>query len=337
MDVDLLLADLKHKFAKLQENDALKRENTELRRGNAELKRENDALKRKNEQLQREIAKHQPKPNEVFYQKYLETKYNVGHFKSTHGISDLEGDDFIVEVKAWKQYKHVLGQIHAYNHNKSKRMIVYLFGDPVKQKDSVVELFIQHNIELWSINYLNGAFYEECLDGGHITRFIKENIKKIDLSGRHINSKEDLAKYVINRTQIKQRAEECGLQNVKFKIILDKIEDYTGIKEKTTGNRYNSIKYYGFLGLQLKNDEYEMFVNEHVAYSEGDYVQRSDLLTKFFNNKPVDNVLKSKTTDIFNNIFSRQFGETFIKTTLVNRVPLKGWRNIRLVENAYTQ
>lgn len=44
------------------------------------------------------------------------------------GISDLESETTVVEVKVVEKYHHALGQVLSYNFVLGKRMLVHLFG-----------------------------------------------------------------------------------------------------------------------------------------------------------------------------------------------------------------
>jgi hypothetical protein len=120
--------------------------------------------------LQLEVAdlKHQLQLNdetrlERFYQSYLEKKFNASHRKSQFGISDIETDHLIIEIKHWKNYKNSLGQALSYSHNTTKKKMVYFFGKKPKNLVHVLDLFRQYQVEVHHIDTINGEVVEEQL------------------------------------------------------------------------------------------------------------------------------------------------------------------------------
>lgn len=55
------------------------------------------------------------KRTESYYQRRLQLILGGGHAKTKHGISDIETDTTIYEIKQFKNYKQVVGQLKAYN------------------------------------------------------------------------------------------------------------------------------------------------------------------------------------------------------------------------------
>lgn len=122
--------------------------------------------------LQLEVGdlKHQLQLNdetrlERFYQGYLEKKFNASHRKSQFGISDIETDHLIIEIKHWKNYKNSLGQALSYSHNTTKKKMVYFFGKKPKNLVHVLDLFRQYHVEVHHLDTINGEVVEEQLVG----------------------------------------------------------------------------------------------------------------------------------------------------------------------------
>lgn len=64
-------------------------------------------LEERNVALEKRVLKMEDCPkSEVFYQRYLEDKYSAKHSKSAYGVTDLETEDSIIEIKNWKSYKN---------------------------------------------------------------------------------------------------------------------------------------------------------------------------------------------------------------------------------------
>jgi len=79
--------------------------------------------------LENKISELESKRNESYYQKFLEKKLDGKHKKSKHGVSDIETNDEIIEIKHWKNYKNCMGQLLSYNTTNKKKLSGYFFGD----------------------------------------------------------------------------------------------------------------------------------------------------------------------------------------------------------------
>lgn len=88
---------------------------------------------------------------EVFFQRYLENKFGATHTKNSHGVTDIETDDKIIEIKNWRCYKSALGQVLSYSSISSKQKIVYFFGKKPKNIQMIVDLFKKYNIDVLHI------------------------------------------------------------------------------------------------------------------------------------------------------------------------------------------
>lgn len=106
--------------------------------------------------LQKQLAQltqsnHQEKVQEIFYQKYLEKVYGASHKTNTFGVTDIETDDCIIEIKSWNNYKSALGQLLSYRHSNKKHCKVYFFGDRPKKLDHIISIFNEYNIDVFHI------------------------------------------------------------------------------------------------------------------------------------------------------------------------------------------
>lgn len=113
---------------------------------------------------------------ERFYQQYLETKYKATHKKSVYGVSDIETEHFIIEIKNWKQYKSCLGQVLAYTHKTDKTRIAYFFGNKPKTLDNVLRLFTDYAVDVYHIQYINNEVVEE-----NLVKIVDNNAQELDL------------------------------------------------------------------------------------------------------------------------------------------------------------
>jgi hypothetical protein len=102
---------------------------------------------------------------EITYQKYLEIKFGASHGRNAHGISDIETDDSIIEIKHWKNYKSAIGQLECYSDaTRHKRKILYLFGQKPKDIKFVIRICQDKHISMFHLLQLdNGEIIEETL------------------------------------------------------------------------------------------------------------------------------------------------------------------------------
>lgn len=71
-----------------------------LERRNADLENRNQELEKRVKRLEKD-----GKP-ESFYQKHLEQKYGASHTVNLYGITDIETEDSVIEIKHWRNYKN---------------------------------------------------------------------------------------------------------------------------------------------------------------------------------------------------------------------------------------
>jgi hypothetical protein len=117
----------------------LKKENELLHKENKALKNENTLLIRK---------------KELYYQKHLECLLKGSHYKVQFGIIDIHTDDTIYEIKDWKNFNSVLGQLYSYNNNLDKKLCVCFFGNRPKtvEFNDILSYFKKHNIKVIELN-----------------------------------------------------------------------------------------------------------------------------------------------------------------------------------------
>ena len=93
--------------------------------------------------------------NEDIFQKHLETILHGGHVDyGFFGISDITTDEFHAEIKSWKAWKNVIGQLTSYNHASPRgELRAYMYGVlPCKQKLEVIKLLLTNcSIHLFHI------------------------------------------------------------------------------------------------------------------------------------------------------------------------------------------
>lgn len=91
--------------------------------------------------------------NEKYYQTLLEGQLGGKHLSIPNvGITDITTEDSHVEIKHWKNYHSVPGQLQKYHMAvPRKRKCVYLFGKPKsgKRLQQIIHLFALSNIEMY--------------------------------------------------------------------------------------------------------------------------------------------------------------------------------------------
>lgn len=101
---------------------------------------------------------------EIFYQNYLETKKSGSHLKNQFGVTDVETDNEIIEIKDWNNYKSALGQILFYSFNSEKHKSVYFFGNKPRIYTHIVSVFKKYNINVYHLSIQNNKVVEELLN-----------------------------------------------------------------------------------------------------------------------------------------------------------------------------
>ena len=117
-----------------------------------DLKNEMYTIKKQVKDLQTEIKqlKNVHKKSETYYQRFLEVKYNTLHKVNKFGVTDLETDTEIIEIKNWNNYKSALGQLQFYNHNTDKQLTVFFFGERLSEEMilEIIQVYKKYNINV---------------------------------------------------------------------------------------------------------------------------------------------------------------------------------------------
>ncbi len=97
-----------------------------------------------------------PKRNESYYQHLLETLLGATHMHIPDvGITDITTSDTHVEIKDWKRYHQVPGQLATYQQAVPRvNSVVYFFGamPSYNRFISIRSLMTRHNISMYSID-----------------------------------------------------------------------------------------------------------------------------------------------------------------------------------------
>lgn len=88
--------------------------------------------------------------NEDFYQKVLEKFYKATHKVVQAGITDITTEDTHIEIKRWKCWKEVAGQLFAYNAYDPKfNLSAIMFGKYASDcKESAISILSNSNIKV---------------------------------------------------------------------------------------------------------------------------------------------------------------------------------------------
>ena len=190
-----------------------------------------------------------PRELEIKYQRYLEKKYNASHKKNAFGISDIETNDVVIEIKNWKKYKHSIGQLQCYNHHNNKQMIAYFFGSKPLNLNNILKQFHKHNISVFHIYEVDNEISEQKLEyftinqNKDFTKWLSKNI--IHTHGEVLKLSDVCDKYLGKKTNSRTLA--------KYKVF---IEDFIKINFPNEKNLYqhsyyNNIQYKGWLHFSL--------------------------------------------------------------------------------------
>jgi len=197
---------------------------------------------------------------ERFYQRYLEKKYGATHSKGMFGITDIETDDKIIEIKRWDKYKEALGQILSYTsrlHSKGntpntmqKKPVVYFFGDKPKHIDRIISLFIDKHINVF---YLYVTLDNEVVEEELICNHANDEFSKW-LQERLEYSKEE----VLQLSEVSQLYYGKSVGPRIMTRMKTKIEDHVNYYFPYVHHKYqkgciNGRHYRGWLHMKLKD------------------------------------------------------------------------------------
>ena len=94
----------------------------------------------------------QIKKNEAYYQSVLEHEYAAELLPRSceHGQIDIHLSGAIIELKHWRDYKHALGQVLAYNEDREKETKVAFFGSVPQDSDicRIRELLSKYGVRM---------------------------------------------------------------------------------------------------------------------------------------------------------------------------------------------
>lgn len=159
-----------------------------------QLKEHIQSLEEKFQQLKDQLDKATSKRKEDFYQRHLEKLLNGRHSKNNHGFSDVENEESIHEIKGWKDYKMVVGQLKAYSFKqaKRKRLVAAFYGDASEQ-------YKQKAVEFINSEQINVIELIDLPDGGI-------SIKKLGVEINNENVNDPVQLFIVEHLEEKKGA-----------------------------------------------------------------------------------------------------------------------------------
>ena len=166
------------------------------------LKHENDKIKKQVKELQTEIKKlkNVHKKSEKYYQRFLEVKYNAFHKVNKFGVTDLETDTEIMEIKNWNNYKSALGQLQFYNHGSEKQLTVFFFGERLSEEitTEIIQVYSKKKINVKelienednTIKINNLYITSESDETKELKKYLKETYERKDGDENRVTCKE---------------------------------------------------------------------------------------------------------------------------------------------------
>jgi len=197
---------------------------------------------------------------ERFYQSYLEKKYGATHSKGMFGITDIETEDKIIEIKRWDNYKGALGQLLSYTsrlHSKGnapkiiqKKPVVYFFGEKPKHVDDIISLFKQNNINIFHIYVkLDNEVVEEeihhTLEYNPFYKWLVENIEECQNSELRLTD-------MVKRYDASQTLHSKQLKPFKITVQRYIFNNYPNIKSLHGKIRGSDKTFSGWKHLKIK-------------------------------------------------------------------------------------
>lgn len=210
--------------------------------------------------LQDKLEKVMPNRKEHFYQKHLEKVLKGKHTKTRHGITDIETKDSIIEIKYWKNYKNVVGQLKAYafDQKTKKRLVAAFYGN-------VSQSYKKHVVEFINAEEIKVIELQDNADGSVVIKELGTEIANSNsLQSVSLNNEQCVVDFVdqikteeksiLIKSDIKTRFAEINpsirYTNEIAKGIEQQIKDNFGIDWKSS--KVFGHPYKGWLGLALK-------------------------------------------------------------------------------------
>lgn len=210
------------------------------------------------DELEDKLEKVMPDRKEHFYQKHLEKVLKGKHTRTRHGITDIETEDSIIEIKYWKNYKNVVGQLKAYAFDqKTKKSLVAAFYGNVSQsyKKRVVEFINAEKIKVIEL--------QDSADGSVVIKELgtenSNSLQSVSVNNEQcvvdfVDQIKTEEKSILIKSDIKTRFAEINpsirYTNEIAKGIEQQIKDNFGVEWKHS--KLNGKDFKGWLGLALK-------------------------------------------------------------------------------------
>jgi len=117
-------------------------------------------------ELRKRVKNLESPKHESHYQKLLEIRFQGKHLHIEGvGTTDVTTSDAHNEVKNWRRYHEVPGQLAKYNHGSPRpRKCVYFFGNPPSSKkiEHILNLMTLQNIEMYSFDLDDEIVAHSC-------------------------------------------------------------------------------------------------------------------------------------------------------------------------------
>lgn len=209
-----------------------------------------DSLTREVDSIKKTLEKLQGYPRlERTYQKHLEEVIGASHIKCKFGVSDIETDTDIIEIKHFSQYKAALGQLLFYNYRKNKRLKVYLFGNVPKNITEICDVFEEFNVEVYHIWKDCDNITVERMDTKQIQdEFTEWCTKNIIFKHDNILTLSDVCK-AFHGCELSPR--EASRTKLKIQDFIRKT--FPSLNNNYQHTTYNGVNYRGWLHLMISN------------------------------------------------------------------------------------
>lgn len=231
----------------LQLERVVKDQEITIKQQNSELEKYKKTLVSFEEKLS---LSEEEKRQESFYQRELEKYFGGKHVSCEHGVIDILTDDSLIEIKNWNKYKDSIGQILSYSlqYPNHKKIVVFFGQVKEKKRDSIIELFSKHNIEIKEAREEKGQVLIEDLfqnfEKDDFTKWLNEHIVYNEGS---ILKLSDVCCMYLNQDYIAPR------KSHKYKHRIETFikHEYPKDKHLYQDTFFNGIKYKGWLHFSL--------------------------------------------------------------------------------------
>jgi len=183
------------------------------------------------------------------------------HTRTRLGITDMETEDSIIEIKVWKCFKQVVGQLKAYDFKKEEKkcLVAAFYGE-------ATDNFKRDAVEFVNSQQINVIELIDCADGSIV---IKDLGKNVGVNGQNEQNEQkinDIPQSDRIKQFISENLEKVEGQSVKVKEVLHMFDSSL----KTHNHRDAKLMFCKYLGKEKGENQSRAYWNNWTWKSQQD-------------------------------------------------------------------